>query len=94
LAPDAAFVQYRYGMLLYLHGRFDEAEQSLRRAADLEPNNPQLLLGVTLFYKERNQPELALRFAEQLVRLRPQDAMYRQVWEEIRALPRSPSTSP
>jgi len=94
LAPEAAFVQYRYGMLLYLHRRFDEAEQALRKAADVEPNNPQFLLGLTLFYKERNQPELALRFAEQLVRLRPQDRMYRQVWEEIRALPEFRSGSP
>ena len=31
LAPDAAFVQYRYGMLLYLHRRFKEAEQALQK---------------------------------------------------------------
>ena len=87
LAPNAAFVQYRYGMLLYLHRRFEEAEQALRKAAEVEPNNPQFLLGVALFYRERNQPELALQFAEQLVKLRPEDAMYRQVLQEIRTMP-------
>jgi len=86
LAPQAAFVQYRYGMLLYLHRRYDEAEQSLRKAHELEPNNPQLLLGLVLFYKERKDARQALPLAEQLCQLRPQDATYRQVLAEIRAL--------
>ncbi|NLF70600.1 MAG: ammonia-forming cytochrome c nitrite reductase subunit c552 [Candidatus Anammoximicrobium sp.] len=84
LAPDAAFVQYRYGMLLYLHRRYDEAEQALRTAAELLPNNPQFLLGLVLFYKERHQPAQALPLAEQLCRLRPHDATYQQVLAEIR----------
>ena len=87
LAPDAAFVQYRYGMLLYLHRRFDEAEQALQKANALEPNNPQFLLGLALFYKERNEAKQALQFAEQLLKLRPQDRMYQQVRDEILALP-------
>ena len=86
LAPQAAFVQYRYGMLLYLHRRYDEAEQALRKAHDLESNSPQLLLGLVLFYKERNQPQQALPLAERLVKLRPQDKMYQQVLAEVRAL--------
>ncbi len=92
LAPEAPFVQYRYGMLLYLHRRYDEAEQTLRKAHDLEPNNPQFLLGLVLFYKERNELQQALPLAEQLLRLRPQDATYAQVLNEIRALasPRKP----
>ena len=87
LAPDAAFVQYRYGMLLYLHRRFDEAEQALQKANAVEPNNPQFLLGLALFYKERNEAKQALQFAEQLLKLRPQDRMYQQIRDEIRALP-------
>jgi tetratricopeptide (TPR) repeat protein len=93
LAPDAAFVQYRYGMLLYLHRRFDEAEQALEKAYALEPNNPQFLLGLTLFYKERNRRNQALKFAEQLLKLRPQDRMYQQIRDEIRALPQAGSGS-
>ena len=52
----------------------------------MEPNNPQFLLGLALFFKERNQPEQALPLAEQLLKLRPQDPMYQQVLGEIRAL--------
>lgn len=86
LAPQASFVQYRYGMLLYLHRRYDEAEQALRKAHDIEPNNPQFLLGLALFFKERNQPQQALPLAERLVKLRPQDKMYQQVLDELRTL--------
>ena len=93
LAPDAASVQYRYGMLLYLHRRFDEAEQTLQKANALEPNNPQFLLGLALFYKERNEVKQALQFAEQLLKLRPQDRMYQQIRDEIRALPQAGSGS-
>lgn len=91
LAPEAAFVQYRYGMLLYLHRRYDEAEQALRKAHDLEPNNPQLLLGLVLFFKERNQPQQALPLAERLVKLRPLDKMYQQVLDEVRGLSLPPA---
>jgi len=87
LAPEAAFVQYRYGMLLYLHRRFKEAEQALQKASVLEPNNPQFLLGLALFYKEREDAKRALQYAEQLVRLRPQDRMYQQIRDELRAGP-------
>jgi tetratricopeptide (TPR) repeat protein len=93
LAPDAAFVQYRYGMLLYLHRRFDEAEQALQKANAVEPNNPQFLLGLTLFYKELNRRNQALQFAEQLLKLRPQDRMYQQIRDEVRALPQGSSGS-
>lgn len=94
LAPDVAFVQYRYGMLLYLSRRFDEAEQALRKAAELEPNNPQFLLGIVLFYKERSQPERALPLAARLVELRPADPLFQQVLREIQALARSDTGTP
>jgi tetratricopeptide (TPR) repeat protein len=84
LVPNSASVQYRYGMSLYLHRRLDEAERALVSASQLEPNNPQFLLGVVLFYKEMNQPDKAIPLAERLVQLRPRDAMFRQVLEEIR----------
>jgi tetratricopeptide (TPR) repeat protein len=84
LLPNAAGLQYRYGMLLYLQRRFDEAEAALLEASRLEPFHPQFLLGVVLFYRERKQPEKALPLAERLVALRPEDPMYRQVLEELK----------
>lgn len=87
--PGSAALQYRYGMSLYLHKRFDEAEQALLTASQLEPNDPQFLLGLVLFYKERNQPAAALPLARRLVELRPDEAMYRQVLAEIQQQPRA-----
>jgi tetratricopeptide (TPR) repeat protein len=84
LVPDNGAIQYRLGMLLYLHRRMDEAESALRRASELEPNNPQFLLGLVLFYQHVGRYAEALPLAEQLVGLRPEDAVYRKVLEDIR----------
>jgi len=84
LLPDNAAIQYRYGMALYLHRRLEEAETALAAAHELEPNNPQFLLGVVLFYKKLGQHDKAIPLAEKLVELRPQDPMPRHVLEEIR----------
>ena len=83
LVPNSAAVQYRYGMSLYLHRRMEEAEAALLKAHRLEPNEPQFLFGVVLYYKQLRQHNKALSFAERLVELRPQDQMYRHVLEEI-----------
>jgi Flp pilus assembly protein TadD len=85
LVPDNAAIQYRYGMLLYLHRRLEEAEQALLRASQLEPLNPQFLLGIVLYYQEVKNFEKALPLAEELVRLRPEDAVYRQILADIRS---------
>ena len=90
LVPDSGAIQYRYGMLLYLHRRMEEAEAALRSASELEPNNPQFLLGLVLFYQQRLQFAEALPLAERLVGLRPQDAVYRKVLEDIRVQSKSP----
>ncbi|MGB7344137.1 MAG: tetratricopeptide repeat protein [Pirellulaceae bacterium] len=39
LAPTNPDIQYRYGLSLYLNGRFDEALEQLQKAADLAPEN-------------------------------------------------------
>jgi len=84
LLPDNAAIQYRYGLSLYLHRRLDEAETALLAAHELEPKNPQFLLGILLFYKEQREHDKAISLAEKLIELRPQDPMPRQVLKEIR----------
>ena len=80
MLPNAAGLQYRFGMLLYLHRRFDEAEAALLQASRLEPFQPQFLLGIVLFYKERKQLEKALPLAEQLVALRRRTRCTNSFW--------------
>jgi tetratricopeptide (TPR) repeat protein len=83
LLPESAGLQYRYGMALYLARRLDEAEQALLTAHQLEPQNPQFLLGIVLFYQQAKVYDKAFRLAEQLVALRPNDRMFRQVRDDI-----------
>ncbi len=83
LVPDNAAIQYRYGMLLYLHRQMGEAEAALRKAVELEPNTPQFLLGLVLFYQQIEQFDQALTLAQRLVTLRPEDATFRQVLADI-----------
>jgi tetratricopeptide (TPR) repeat protein len=85
LLPESAGLQYRYGMALYLSRRLDEAEQALLAAHNLEPQNPQFLLGIVLFYQQAKVYDKALELAEKLVALRPQDPMFRQVRNDIRS---------
>ena len=90
LVPESGALQYRYGMSLYLHGRMEEAESALRTATEQEPNNPQFLLGMVLFYQKISRFAEALPLAERLVGLRPEDAVYRRVLEDIRQQAKSP----
>jgi tetratricopeptide (TPR) repeat protein len=84
-APQSAPLRHRYGLALYLLGRLDEAEAALAEASRLDPNSAESLLMLTLLYERREKWPQALEHAERLVKLRPQDAQFRQVYENIRA---------
>ena len=83
LMPTSAPLQYRYGLLLYLHGRMEEAEQHLAKACALEPNSPDFALALTLLYQKQQRSDKALEWAKRLVALRPDDATYRQLLQEL-----------
>ena len=85
LVPDSASLQYRYGLSLYLNGRQEEAEEALTTACRLEPNSPDFLLALTLLCRKQRRWVKALRCAEGLVKLRPDDRSYQQVLQDIRA---------
>jgi Flp pilus assembly protein TadD len=84
LVPDSAAVQYRYGLLLYLHDQLEEAETALRKAAELEPNTPDFLLALALFYQKQQRFGEALELARRLVSLRSNDPSYQQLLGELR----------
>lgn len=83
LMPTSAALQYRYGLLLYLHGQLQEAEQHLAKACELEPNSPDFALALALFYQKQQRHGEALEWARRLVALRPDDASYRQLLAEL-----------
>ena len=84
LAPDAAAVQYRYGLALYLAAELDQAESALARAVELEPNTVEFVLALALLYQKLERYADALPLAERAVRLRPENVGYRNVVEELR----------
>jgi Flp pilus assembly protein TadD len=67
--PDDAYNLSRLGYLKFQQGKYDDALDSLSRAAKLDPQNPEIqnYLGVTLSHKGlRVQAETALRKAIQI----------------------------
>jgi Flp pilus assembly protein TadD len=84
LAPQSAALQYRYGMLLYLHNRLDEAEKSLVKAYELEPTSPDFVLALALFYQKQQRLDKAVELVRKLIEMRPDDPTYRQLLEELR----------
>ena len=70
LLPRNAAIQYRYGLSLYLNGEQQAAEQALRAAATLEPDNDQFLYALVLFFDKYERYEEARQTAEQLLQLR------------------------
>ncbi|MCC9602727.1 HEAT repeat domain-containing protein [Stieleria sp. JC731] len=41
LAPELAPIQFQYGLALYLDGQLDKSLEQLKKAVDLDPENPQ-----------------------------------------------------
>jgi tetratricopeptide (TPR) repeat protein len=52
LAPANPDIQYRYGLSLYLNGKYDESLRYLQRAVELAPDNPQFQLAVRLLMEK------------------------------------------
>lgn len=69
--PTQARVRYNHGLTLQHLGRRPEAETALRSAYQLAPTDTDILQAVIIFYAQGRQWDQAERFAEQLVRLRP-----------------------
>ncbi|MHB8953325.1 MAG: cytochrome c3 family protein [Pirellulaceae bacterium] len=83
LLPSNAALQYRYGLSLYLNGQQQAAEQALRAAATLEPDNDQFLFALVLFFDKYERYEEAQQALDHLLRLRPGHREYLQVRDEI-----------
>ena len=83
LMPDNAPLHYRLGLLEYLLGKEAEAEKSLQQAVAREPRTGQYLLTLALLYDKQQRWDLALPLVDRLLRLEPENAMYRQLRGEM-----------
>ncbi len=80
LLPENALLQYRLGLLYYLLGREDEAAIALKQACTLEPASADFRLMLTLLYEKQQKWKQAFDSAERLVRLQPENPIYRQIF--------------
>jgi Flp pilus assembly protein TadD len=83
LVPDNPVLQYRYGLALYLQGQAGPAEDALRAACRLAPDNDEFLHFLVLFLDKYQRYDEALETANRLVQLRPQNQAYAELREAI-----------
>lgn len=62
-----------YGLVLMVLGHEDEGASYTLRALDLNPDNPEALANMGLYYGRKGVHEEALRYYQSAVRLRPED---------------------
>jgi Flp pilus assembly protein TadD len=85
LLPNNAGVRHRYGLTLYLLDQLEQAETELTRACELAPDNTDFRMVLTLLYEKIERWDDALRSAELLKRLAPEDPGADQVFKRIQA---------
>lgn len=84
LLPQAAAIQYRFGLGLYVDGQKDLALEHLLKAAELEPNNYEFTQAVTLMYKGQGRWDDAAQWARKLINIAPtNDPSPRNILGEI-----------
>jgi tetratricopeptide (TPR) repeat protein len=84
LVEDAPLAWYRYGLMLYLVDRHDEAAKALARACELDTGSYEFRLALTLLYEKQKEWTKAIDSAETLVRLRPQSPEAEAVLRQVR----------
>jgi tetratricopeptide (TPR) repeat protein len=98
LAPEISSLQYRYGLLLYLNGRADEAVAPLRRATELEPSNADFHFMLALLYERQGRFQDALASLQRVTELAPeypgwQEVVIRIRQQQLRASPPNPNSN-
>jgi len=71
LMPDRARVRYNQGLVLQRLGRLFEADVALNKAHQVDPNDPDIVYALTVFYVQQGNPERARSYAEKLAVLSP-----------------------
>ncbi|MGY8768049.1 MAG: tetratricopeptide repeat protein [Pirellulales bacterium] len=93
LLPTAAPLQYRYGLAIYLSGSkappeiqkqyAERAEVSMAKAVELDPTNPEFLLGLTLLYQKLQRWDEALATLQRLAQVQPGNPQHQQIFQQM-----------
>jgi tetratricopeptide (TPR) repeat protein len=77
--PQNANVQYRLGLAFYLLGQLDEASTQVRRATELQPNEPLYWYMLALLDERREDYRSASKATARLLELRPDRPDYQEL---------------
>lgn len=83
LAPDNAAIWQRLGLSQYLLGWRKEAEDSLRKAMLLDPDNLDYAYLLAIFYRDTGRPGEALQLVEQVLEENPGVVAFEQFRREL-----------
>ncbi len=83
--PSAGGLHYRFAMSCYLRGEKDKCEHHLLKSHRLQPDDPAPLLGLIAYYRDTDQLNRAIEFAEKLAALDPRDRRYAQILAGLRS---------
>jgi predicted CXXCH cytochrome family protein len=87
LAPEDITFGYVYGIALHSLGRSDEAVSVLESTLESHPYDQRLLLALVTVNRERGSVDMARRYASRLVESYPENREYRQLLNQMGALP-------
>ena len=87
--PNAASLYYQYGTSLYLAERVEEAEEYLKKAADLEPEVTRFTLALAYLYQKFEEWEKAIPLAERLLKIDPNNETFIALMNELKAARKS-----
>jgi tetratricopeptide (TPR) repeat protein len=83
--PDRSRVQYNYGLLLQVLRRDREAEDALKKALSLEPQDFDFLYALADFYIKRARFSLAEQVAEKMIAAHPSQRIGHELLEAARS---------
>ncbi len=83
LRPDDPRHGYVYGVALNSIGMAEKAITVLEETHRRHPNDPQILLALVTIHRDHGDRKAALRYAEKLVLLSPQDQAARQLLRQL-----------
>lgn len=83
LLPEAAAIQYRYGLALYVDGQKQKAVEHLVKAAELEPEQAAYAQATAMIFESLRQWDDAIRWGEQALDASGNDPQYRALLERI-----------
>ncbi|QGJ70793.1 TPR repeat-containing protein YrrB [Planctomycetales bacterium 10988] len=83
LAPDHPRYRYNYGLALLKLQELSEAEEQMKEAVRLDPQNSEVIYALALVYQAQGNWQRVREFAEYLLSQNPQDPNARQLYLQV-----------